>query len=235
MTLAVVKHSLRRHASDARARVARRYFKTGKGEYAEGDVFIGVSVPDTRRIARDYLLVARSELRQLLHSKVHEERLLALIILVEQFKRASDHDREAIYNLYLLNTRHINNWDLVDVSAPLIVGEYVSHHSKQILYKLARSKSMWERRIAMLATYAFIKKGKSVEAFKIADLLRHDEEDLIHKAVGWMLREVGERCSRVMLERYLKPRYKRMPRTMLRYAIEKFPARRRRQYLKGVV
>ncbi len=235
MTTAIASQHLRRFASSSRATVSRRFFKTGPGQYGEGDVFIGVKVPRIREVARENLLLPRGEIKQLLHSKVHEERLLALLILVDQFGHANEHDREAIYNFYLLNTKHINNWDLVDLSADKIVGEYLQNTSKAILFKFAKSKNIWERRIAILATFAFIKRGQSELTFKIADMLRHDEHDLIHKAVGWMLREVGKRCSLPALERYLKPRYARMPRTMLRYAIERIPKRRRQLYLLGKV
>lgn len=235
MTVTTVQQLLRHHARKSRARIVSRFFKTGKGEYGEGDVFIGVTMPDARKVARECLLLSRAELKQLLHSKIHEERMLALLILIDQFDRADEHEREALYNLYLLNTRHINNWDLVDVSAERIVGQYLLDKPKTLLYKLAKSKNIWERRIAIIASSAFIKKGQSGVTFKIADMLRHDEHDLIQKAVGWMLREVGKHCSRQTLERYLKPRYKRMPRTMLRYAIEHFNKQQRSAYLKGLV
>ncbi len=242
MTAATVQRKLREFASPRRANMARRYFKPGLGGYGEGDKFIGVSLPNLRRVAHDYLLLSRTELRELLHSRIHDERCLALIILTEQFARAGEHDREAIYNLYLLNTKYINNWDLVDISATKIVGEY--HYAlirtnkgivSDVFLRLARSKNIWERRIAMLATFAFIKRKEATQALAIADILRHDTHHLIHKAVGWMLREVGKNCSMATLERYLKPRYKRMPRTMLRYAIERLPSRRRAQYLEGKV
>ncbi len=235
MTTSSAQQLLRKHADPARAKISRGFFKTGPGQYGEGDVFIGVTVPAIRSVARESLLMSRVEVRHLLHSHIHEERLLALLILVDQFSHASEHDREAIYNLYLLNTKYINNWDLVDLSADKILGAYLRNKPKTILYKLAKSKNIWERRIAMLATFDYIKRGDSKEALKIADMLRHDSHDLIHKAVGWMLREVGKRCSRTILERYLKTRYARMPRTMLRYAIEHLPARRRVQYLVGKV
>lgn len=242
MTIAAVSQSLRKYASRRRAQVSAGFFKTGKGEYGEGDVFLGVTVPNIRRVARDSREIPRSEISQLLRSRLHEERLLALIILVDKFNRANDHEKEAIYNFYLLNTKYINSWDLVDVSAPIIIGEYqyslVRANRKVVpalFVKMARAKSIWERRIAMLSTFAFIKRGQGDQALRIADLLRHDEHDLIQKAVGWMLREVGKRCSSSVLEQYLKPRYKRMPRTMLRYAIEKFSRKKREQYLKGKI
>lgn len=235
MTVTTVQQLLRHHARKSRARVVSRFFKTGKGQYGEGDVFIGVTMPDARKVARECVLLSRTELKQLLHSKIHEERMLALLILINQFDRADEHEQEALYNLYLLNTRYINNWDLVDVSAERIVGAYLRTKPKTILYKLAKSKSIWERRIAVVATFAFIKRGQSEVALKIADMLRHDKHDLIHKAVGWMLREVGKRCSRQTLERYLKPRYARMQRTTLRYAIEHFNQAERRRYLSGKI
>ena len=242
MTIATASSSLRKYASRRRATVSAGFFKTGKGQYGEGDLFLGVTVPNIRRVARDSREIPRSEIAQLLRSRLHEERLLALIILVDKFNRANDHEQEAIYNFYLLSAKYINNWDLVDVSAPAIVGEYqysLTRANKKtvpaLFVRMAKAKSIWERRIAMLATFAFIKRGQSEQALRIADLLRHDEEDLIQKAVGWMLREVGKRCSVSVLEQYLRLRYKRMPRTMLRYAIEKFPKRRRQEYLKGRV
>jgi 3-methyladenine DNA glycosylase AlkD len=235
MTATLVRNNLRLYASVSRAKLSRGFFKTGPGQYGEGDVFLGVAVPDIRRVAREHILMPRAEVKQLLHSKIHEERLLALLILVAKFEQGDDHEREAIYNLYLLSTKHINNWDLVDLSAPRIVGVYLRNKPKTILYKMARSRLLWERRIAILAMFTDIARGECKGALKIADMLRHDEQDLIHKAVGWMLREVGKRCSRQELERYLKPRYSRMPRTMLRYAIEHLPKGRRLQYLRGTV
>jgi 3-methyladenine DNA glycosylase AlkD len=231
MTTALASQHLRRFASSSRATVSRRFFKTGPGQYGEGDVFIGVKVPRIREVARENLLLPRGEIKQLLHSKVHEERLLALLILVDQFSHASEHEREAIYNFYLLNTKHINNWDLVDLSADKIVGEYLQNTSKAILFKFAKSKNIWERRIAMLATFHYIKKGRAEDAFEIAEMLLKDEHDLIHKAVGWMLREIGKRCSRPTEETFLKKYYKTMPRTMLRYAIEHFPTNLKKFYM----
>jgi 3-methyladenine DNA glycosylase AlkD len=213
---------------------SRRFFKTGKGEYAEGDQFLGIRVPVLRQQARKFHDVKLVDIRQLIKSEFHEERLLALIILVNKFAKGSERDRAAIYKLYLSNTKHINNWDLVDSSAYQIVGGYIEDKDRIKLRELAVSDSLWERRIAIIATFQFIRNNQFKDTLGISKLLLNDEEDLIHKAVGWMLREVGKRDSK--LERtFLKSRYQRMPRTMLRYAIEKFPERERMRYLNGRV
>lgn len=213
-----------------------RFFKTGPGQYGEGDIFGGVTVPDERKIAKKYWnLFSLADAEKLLKSKIHEERMVALFILIEKFKKGDARKRERVYKIYLRNTRHINNWDLVDLSAPNIVGEFLRDKPKAILYKLAKSGNLWERRIAILATFNFIYYGKCGETLKIAKILINDKHDLIHKAVGWMLRETGKRCSQKTLEKFLKPRYKKMPRTMLRYAIEKMPEAKRKKYLKGIV
>jgi 3-methyladenine DNA glycosylase AlkD len=200
-----------------------RFFKTGPGEYSEGDVFIGLRVPTTRQLIQGYEVLALSEIQKLLQSKIHEHRLAALLISVKKFSKADELERQKIYEMYLKNTKHINNWDLVDSSAEHIVGGYLEGKNKSILKKLAKSKLLWERRIAILSTFHYIKKGRAGEAFEIAEMLLKDEHDLIHKAVGWMLREIGKRCSRPIEESFLKKHYKIMPRTMLRYAIEHFP------------
>jgi 3-methyladenine DNA glycosylase AlkD len=196
---------------------------------------MGVSVPDQRQVARRYLSLPLSDLEQLLTSSIHEERLTALIILVRQFQRADELTQEKIYNFYLTHAAHINNWDLVDSSAEFIVGPWLQHRDQSILQTLARSPSLWERRIAMLSTFHYIKQGDPNEAFKIATILLHDPEDLIQKAVGWMLREIGKRCSSEAEEAFLRRHYHTMPRTMLRYAIEHFPDSRRQEYLKGLI
>ncbi len=211
----------------------QRFFKTKKGEYGEGDVFIGVTVPKSRLVAKRYSDLSFSDIAKLLKSKIHEERLVALLTLVNQFKKADEKGRKAIYNLYLKNTKYINNWDLVDLTASKIVGEYLSDKNKEVLYKLARSNSLWERRIAIIATGCFISKGKFDQTLKISEILLNDNHDLIHKAVGWILREVGKRNQEIE-EEFLKKYYKKMPRTMLRYAIEKFPDKKRKKYLKGL-
>ena len=227
-----LRQRLRRHASASDAAVLRRFFKTGPGEYAEGDVFIGVRVPAIRAVCRDSRGARLKDVEPLLRSRVHEERLLALLMLVGMFSAADETARRAIYKLYLSNTRFINNWDLVDSSAPQIVGGWLSGRSRAPLRTLARSRSLWERRIAMLATFHFIKRGEFDDAFAIADLLFDDGHDLIHKAVGWMLREIGVRDPAAE-RRFLATRYRAMPRTMLRYAIEKFPEAERKRYLQG--
>ena len=202
------------------------YFKTGAGQYGAGDRFLGISVPNLRKVAREFRDLDRDSLLELLHSEWHEERLLALVILVEQFERGDD----SIYALYLANTAFINNWDLVDASAPQIVGGHLATRSRAPLRKLAKSKSLWERRIAIVATYFFIRQKDFDDTLAIADLLLADPHDLIHKAVGWMLREVGKRDRRV-LDSFLETRAAKMPRTMLRYAIERFEESERKRYL----
>jgi len=235
MNVATLRQRLRAHASAKDAAILQWFFKTGPGEYGEGDVFIGVRVPAMRRVCRecgDNVSVATVE--QLLRSQVHEDRGLALMLLVSAFGRGDEREQKAIYDRYLANTRYINNWDLVDLSAPSIVGGWLSARSRAPLRRLARSASLWERRIAIVATQAFIRRDEFEDTLEIADLLIHDEHDLIHKAVGWMLREVGKRDG-VVLRTWLRPRHTHMPRTMLRYAIERFQEPERRRYLKGLV
>jgi 3-methyladenine DNA glycosylase AlkD len=225
---------LRRHADKSRVPALQRFFKTGPGQYAEGDVFIGVTVPQLRQICRECRDSPVADILDLLGSAVHEERLLALLLLVEAFKRAGEEGKREIYRVYLVNTKFINNWDLVDSSAPHIVGAWLFTRSRAPLGRLAGSSSVWERRIAIIATQFFIRNGDLAETFRIADLLLTDHHDLIHKAVGWMLREAGNRNPKA--ERtWLESRYPRMPRTMLRYAIEKFPEAERRRYLAGTI
>ncbi len=217
------------------AAFAQRFFKTGPGQYGEGDVFLGVRVPAVRRLSRSYRAMSLEQLRQLLRSPFHEARLLALILLVYHFERGDASRRRRIFDLYLACTRWINNWDLVDVSAPNIVGAHLLETGRfEVLHRLAASNSLWERRISMLATLAFIRRDRFGEALGIAARLLHDPHDLIHKAVGWMLREIGQRDPQLE-ERFLDVYYREMPRTMLRYAIEKLPPERRRAYLAGEV
>jgi 3-methyladenine DNA glycosylase AlkD len=217
-----------------------RFFKTGKGEYAEGDVFYGITVPVSRKIAIKYKDLPLDEIKDLLRSKIHEERLIAVFILVLQFQKAEERKRKEIYTLYLSYTKYINNWDIVDSSADKIIGEYLwqlqsPDNTKEVLYKLAKADNLWDRRIAIMSTYAFIKHGNASLTFTVADVLLKDKHDLIHKAVGWMLREVGKRISSNVEEAFLKSKYKTMPRTMLRYAIEHFTVERRKAYLSGKV
>jgi len=225
---------LRERAQPARVPILQSFFKTGPGGYAEGDVFIGVTVPDLRRLCRECRGAGIPDILALLGSPVHEARALALLLLVDAFNRGGDVERREIYRLYLANTTSINNWDLVDCSAAPIAGAWLFTRSRAPLHRLARSSSLWERRIAIVATHFFIRQGDGEETFRIADRLLMDEHDLIHKAVGWMLREAGKRNPRA-LRSYLKSRYARMPRTMLRYAIERFPEAARRRYLTGAI
>ena len=198
-----------------------RYFKTGPGEYAEGDVFLGIRVPVLRKLAKQCMALKFTEIKSLLKAEFHEERLLALIILVERFKQAGDAEQQMIYDVYLQHASHINNWDLVDVSASYIVGGYLASRDKKPLYHLVKSNVLWERRIAIIATLTFIKQDQFHDTLTLAKALLKDKEDLMHKAVGWMLREVGKR-DLAAEEGFLKMHYQAMPRTMLRYAIEKF-------------
>lgn len=219
-----------------RAKANAWFFKTEKGQYGYGDMFLGITVPNCRKIAVKFKDLPFEELDRLLKSKYHEERLIALLILVHNFEIGDDTAKNAIYDYYLKNTKYINNWDLVDLSAPHIVGRYLLNKERKILQMLAVSQNMWERRIAILSTFAFIVDQKDYrDVFTIADILIMDREDLLRKAVGWMLREVGKRVSEEKLEEYLKPRYKKMPRTTLRYAIERFGENKRKMYLKSEV
>lgn len=229
-----MRNALRACAEPGRIAVLRSFFRTGPGEYGEGDRFIGVRVPAIRTLCGAFRDADLPAISQLLRSKVHEERLFALLLLVQAFRRGDAAQRKDIYDLYLASTEYINNWDLVDVSAPAIVGGWLRDRSRSPLDRLARSKSLWERRIAILATQPFIRVNEFGDTFRIADILLADPHDLIHKAVGWMLREVGNRDPRAA-RAFLAPRYRVMPRTMLRYAIEKFPGRERLRYLHGAV
>ncbi len=225
---------LRDLADPSIAEHSQRFFKTGKGEYGEGDKFLGIRVPVLRQQAKKYVAMPLKEIQRLLKSVFHEERLCALLMLVLKFSKGNQKEQASIYKLYLDNTKYINNWDLVDSSAHQIVGAYLENKDKKVLYKLSKSDDLWERRIAIMSTFHFIKKNKFTTTLDLAKQLINDEEDLIHKAVGWMLREIGNRELAVE-KAFLKTRYKKMPRTMLRYAIEKFPESERKKYLQGVV
>jgi 3-methyladenine DNA glycosylase AlkD len=231
MTAHEVQSRLRSLGNPKQAAILARFFKTGPGDYGEGDVFAGIKVPAQRKLAKEFSGLPLPEIERLLHSKIHEGRLIALLILVQQFTNADAKGRKSIYDLYLTNTRQINNWDLVDLSAPQIVGGYLENRSRKPLYRLVKSKSLWERRISILATHWFIRQGDFEDTLQIAKLLLGDEHDLIHKAVGWMLREVGKRDVAI-LEAFLDQYCRVMPRTMLRYAIEKFDEKKRKAYLK---
>jgi len=232
LTATAITRKLRSHANPASVAILQSFFKTGPGQYGEGDRFIGVKVPGIRTVCRECRGASLAEVQKLLRSPIHEVRALALVMLVDAFQAGDEQVRRRIYDLYLANTAFINNWDLVDCSAGQIVGGWLRGRSTAPLTRLARSKSLWERRIAMIATFDGIRRGHFDDTFRIADHLLHDEHDLIHKAVGWLLREVGKRDGAA--ERaFLKSRYKTMPRTMLRYAIERFPEAERRRYLEG--
>lgn len=262
--LGELRSVLRSMAMPKRAKNNARYFKTGKGQYGYGDKFLGVSVPDARKVSHEFADLSLKNIQTLLLSQFHEERLVALFILVSQFVKGNERHKKKIYEFYLQNTKFINNWDLVDSSAPQIVGEYSLHydelisslpqdisnlpteiyderlslsslHPFSVLMQLVRSENLWERRIAILATFPYIANGEPKLSFEISDLLIDDRNDLIQKALGWMLREVGKRVSEIRLEKYLKTHYKLMGRTTLRYAIEHFTQEKRMAYLKGEI
>jgi 3-methyladenine DNA glycosylase AlkD len=228
--LDALRKELKHIANPEKAEILQRFFKTGPGQYGEGDVFVGIVVPVSRKIAKKYTSLPDKGILTLLRSKVHEERLIALLILISQFEKGNEQKKGQIFHLYLQNTAFINNWDLVDLSAEKIVGTFLDMKSKEILYSLAHSKSLWERRIAIIATFHYIKQGKYDDTLAIAGILLGDREDLIHKAVGWMLREVGKRCSEEAEEMFLRKHSHEMPRTMLRYAIERFSPEKRHMY-----
>jgi 3-methyladenine DNA glycosylase AlkD len=229
-----LQKTLKTLANKEYAAVSHRFFKTGPGEYGEGDVVIGIRVPALRKLAREHRDLPIKDVRQLLKSAIHEERLLALLILILKYQRGGQAEQDRIYQLYLNSTRHINNWDLVDVTAEHIVGAHLYERSRQPLYQLSKSKDLWERRISIIATFRFIRRNDYKDTLKIAGTLVNDPEDLIHKAVGWMLREIGKRHLKTE-EDFLKIHYRTMPRTMLRYAIERFPEAKRKRYLKGTI
>jgi 3-methyladenine DNA glycosylase AlkD len=228
-----LRKDLRRAARKRKAKVLASFFKTAPGEYASGDIFLGVSVPELRALAKKYPHFSLAGVNRLIKSPIHEERLCALLFLIRRYEGSSFKGKEEVYRNYLSHIRYINNWDLVDLTAPVIVGDFLLDKPKKPLYRLARSSSLWERRISIVSTHAFIRKGRFDDTLRIATLLLDDSHDLIHKAVGWMLREVGKRDER-RAEIFLKKYFRRMPRTMLRYAIERFPEEKRKKYLKRV-
>jgi 3-methyladenine DNA glycosylase AlkD len=231
LTLTALREKMRLLADKKQAEILSRFFKTGPGEYGEGDVFLGIKVPLTRRLAREGQDLPFGDLEPLLESPLHEERLLALLILVCQFQKGGEDRRREIFLFFLKQTHRINNWDLVDLSAPHILGAYLYDHDKRIPRRLVRSADLWERRLAVLASLYFIRRNVFTETLRIAEMLLGDPEDLIHKAVGWMLREVGKGDLNAA-EAFLRIHYPMMPRTMLRYAIERFPEEKRLGYLK---
>ena len=231
-SLGGLKRDLAQAANPERARVSASFFKTRKGEYGEGDKFIGVSVPKQRALVTKYRHLGWSDIKRLLRSRIHEHRLMGVLILVAQYKAGDAATKQAVFDFYLTHTDAINNWDLVDASAPYIVGEHLVARPRRVLYRLASSQNLWERRIAMVATSAFIRRGDLKDTFAIAAQLLGDKHDLIHKATGWMLREAGKQSGAMLMD-FLTDNHARMPRTALRYAIERLPQAERKRILKG--
>ena len=218
-------------ANKDQAMILQRFFKTGKGQYGEGDIFLGIKVPIQRQIAKKYRDLKLKDISFLLKSKIHEHRLTALFILIFQFEKASNDDKEKIVDFYLKHKNYVNNWDLVDLSAPKILGIYLLNNDRKILYVLAKSNSLWDKRISILSTYSFIKNNDFKDTLKLSELFLKEKHDLMHKAVGWMLREIGKKNVNVLYS-FLDKYYKKMPRTMLRYAIEKLNENKRKHYMK---
>ena len=229
--LSKLKQDLQKLANPEKAKTLQRFFKTGKGEYGEGDVFLGITVPEQRKTAKKHSDLTFKDVQNLLSGKIHEHRLTALLILVVKYSTSDETGKKEIVDFYLKNTKNINNWDLVDLSADKILGAYLIDKDKSILYKLVQSDNLWDRRIAIMATFHFIKNSQFKDTLKISGILLNDKHDLIHKAVGWMLREIGKR-ELATEEKFLKKYYKNMPRTMLRYATERFDENKRKFYLK---
>ena len=232
-SVAAIRARLRALADPRIASASQRFFKTAPGEYGHGDRFLGIRVPTLRKLAREFRAAPVAAAFALLRSPLHEERALALLILVTRYARGTEAEQQRIYEQYLQHVpKHVNNWDLVDSSAHYIVGAHLVERDRKVLYELARSPHLWSRRVAIIATFRFIKQGSFEDTLAIAEQLLDDREDLMHKAAGWMLREVGNRDAAVA-ERFLRRHCRAMPRTMLRYAIEKLPERTRRAYLDG--
>ena len=227
--LSQLKQDLNKLEHKEKTKILQRFFKTNKGEYGEGDIFLGIKVPEQRKIANKYDLNLK-QIQELLSSKIHEYRLTALFTLIQKYKKANQTEKQEIFNFYLKNTNNINNWDLVDLSAPKILGDYLLNKERTTLYQLAKSNNLWENRISILSTYQFIKNNQFEDTLNISKILLTNKHDLIHKAVGWMLREIGKKDLQI-LERFLKQHHKQMPRTMLRYSIEKFSKAKRKVYL----
>ncbi len=234
MKLNELKIEIKKIANPQKAIDLQRFFKTGPGQYGEGDIFYGIMVPVQRSLAIKYKDLSLGEIKKLLDSPIHEERLIALLILVEKFRKGDDQIKEDVFNFYHSNRKNINNWDLVDLTADRISGAYLFDKDKSLLFELAESKDLWERRISIMSTFHFIKNNSFDVALSISEKLLNDKHDIIHKAVGWMLREIGKRDLRAE-EIFLMKHYKNMPRTMLRYAIEKFPETKRQAYLIGKI
>ena len=229
------REEIRALANKKIAQHSLRFFKTDKGEYGHGDLFLGVRAPQIRLIAKKHIDISITDMKTLIQSKYHEERFLGLIILVNKYAKTKDKkNRNQLYKIYVSSFKYINNWNLVDVTCPHVTGKHLIDKDRTILYKWAKSEDLWTKRIAMVSTFSFIRKNDLEDTFKIAEILLQDKHDLIHKAVGWMLREAGKRDIKKE-EAFLKKHYKTMPRTMLRYSIEKFPETKRQKYLKGTI
>ena len=229
-----IREDLKSRANKQKAIILSSFFKTGKGKYGYGDKFLGITVPESRKVAKQYTNLKFADIKKLLISEFHEERLVALLILTEIYRKEPKEAKKKIVNFYLDNASKVNNWDLVDLTSHHILGDYILNHEPKlirILYRLAKSEDLWKRRIAIVSTFAFIRKNRFNETVKIANLLMDDKHDLIHKAVGWMLREAGKRDQQE-LEKFLNKFNRKMPRTMLRYAIERFDAKKKEQYMK---
>ena len=232
MSVKKIQEELESMSDERIASHSLRFFKTGPGQYGEGDLFRGIRVPSLRKLAKKYSYLSLDEVDQVLCSSYHEDRLMALFMMVNLYKKGDQNQQNEVFDLYLERMDQVNNWDLVDSSAHWIVGPHIESTDRSLLDRMAESSNLWERRVAIIATLYYIKKNEFEDTLRISDLLLEDSEDLIHKAVGWMLREVGKRDLQVE-NLFLQPRYKRMPRTMLRYAIEKFPETLRQDYLQG--
>lgn len=234
LTAKNLQTDLKKYINPDKAQFFPMFFKTGKGQYGGGDKFLGVTVPDCRAVAKKYNMLSLNEVGKILKSKIHEERLTALFILVSQFEKGDEETKKRLYGYYLKKLKYVNNWDLVDASAYKIAGQYLKNQDRKQLYKLANSKSIWSRRVAIVSTLAFIRQSDLEDTFKISEILLEDKEDLIHKAVGWMLREAGKKDEKALVN-FLKAHYKYMPRTALRYAIERFSEKTRKKYLQGKI
>lgn len=229
--LDVIYDSLLSLKNPIKSQILSRFFKTGKGQYGEGDKFLGISVPDTRKLARRFSHCSFDILSSLIKSEYHEARLLALFIVIQKLKKSDEETKKKAYDFYFKNIKYINNWDLVDITCRFIVGDYLIEKDRSRLYTLAKSKNLWERRTAIVSTYSLIRIGQFDDTLKISEILLTDKHDLIHKAVGWMLREVGKKKEAVLVS-FLKKNYKIMPRTTLRYSLERLPGEMREEFMK---
>ncbi len=221
---------IQEHANTEKAKIYQRFFKTGKGDYGEGDIFLGLTMPKQREIAKKYSEISLSNIQKLLNSKIHEHRMSAGIILVNKYKKADENKKQDIFNFYIKNAKKFNNWDLVDVTCTHVVGNFLLDKNRQTLYNLAKSKNLWEKRISIVSTYEFIKNKDFGDAIKIFEILLKDKHDLIHKAIGWMLREIGKKDKEILVD-FIKTNYNQLPRTTLRYSIERFSEEERKRWL----